>query len=119
MASQKEKQEAYLNDLLVRGLVDNRKVAVVSNAKKLPNGEFGMCLLCLNGSALLIYDTDFRQNVGHKLYEIDLKQISGFKSSSFIFNPYIKFTYQNFGYVLADFGDAKNFIAAVASEIGK
>ena len=34
MASQKEKQEAYLNDLLIRGLVDNRKVAVVSNARQ-------------------------------------------------------------------------------------
>jgi hypothetical protein len=119
MASQKEKQAAYLNNLLIMGLVDERKTAVVSNAKKLPNGEFGMCLLCLKGSTLGIYDTDFRQNVGQKLYEIDLKQITNLKTSSFVLNPYIKFTYENFAYVLADFGDAKNFIAAVTSETGK
>lgn len=117
MNRMQEKQEAYLIDLLIRGLVDNRKVAVVSNAKKLPNGEYGLCLLCLNGSELAIYDTDFHQNVGPRLYTIDLKQVSGFKSSSFIFNRFIKFTYQGFHYALADFGDAKNFIAAVISEL--
>ena len=117
MNRMQEKQEAYLKDLLIRGLVDNRKVAVVSNAKKLPNGEYGLCLLCLNGSELAIYDTDFHQNVGPKLYTIDLKQVSGFKSSSFIFNRFIKFTYQGFQYALADFGDAKNFIAAVICEL--
>ena len=117
MSSMKEKQEAYLKDLLIRGIVDNRKVAVCSNAKKLPNGEYGLCLLCLNGSELAIYDTDFSQNVGPRLYSVDLKQVSDFKSSSFIFNRYMKFTYQGFRYALADFGDAKNFLAAVVSEL--
>ena len=117
MSSMQEKQEAYLKDLLIRGLVDNRKVAVLSNAKKLPNGEYGLCLLCLNGSQLSVYDTDFSQRVGPRLYEIDLKQVSDFKSSSFIFNRYMKFTYQGFRYALADFGDAKNFLAAIMSEL--
>ena len=44
MSSMKEKQEAYLKDLLIRGIVDNRKVAVCSNAKKLPNGEYGLII---------------------------------------------------------------------------
>lgn len=117
MSSMQEKQEAYLKDLLIRGLVDSRKIAVCSNAKKLPGGEYGLCLLCLNGSELSVYDTDFHQNVGPRLYAIDLKQVSDVKSSSFIFNRYIKFTYQGFRYALADFGDAKNFIAALMSEI--
>lgn len=39
--AQEEKQELYLNRLLVNGIVDNRKIAVVANAKKMPNGDFG------------------------------------------------------------------------------
>ena len=52
------KFDQYLDGLLIRGLVDNRKLAGVANARKLPNGEFGFCLMCLNGSTLDLYDTN-------------------------------------------------------------
>ena len=42
-----ENQERYLDGLLLRGIVDTRRLAGVANAKKLPNGEFGFCLMCL------------------------------------------------------------------------
>ena len=98
----REKQEKFLNGLLVRGLVDSRKLAGCTNAKKLPNGEFGLCLMCLKDSTLNIYDTNFQQEVGELLYSVNLKEITNLKTSSFILNAYIKFTYEGFKYKLAD-----------------
>ena len=97
-----EKQEKYLNGLLIRGIVDARRLAGIANAKRLPNGEFGMCLMCLNGSTLNLYDTNLKQEVGPLLYSVDLKNVANLKTSSFIFNSYIKFTYEAFHYKLVD-----------------
>lgn len=98
----REKQEKFLNDLLTRGLVDARKLAGVANAKKLPGGEVGFCLMCLKDSTLDIYDTNFSQEVGERLYSIDLKKVTDLKTSTFIFNCYIRFTYEGFAYRLDD-----------------
>ena len=98
----REKQEKFLSGLLIRGLVDARKLAGVANAKKLPGGEFGFCLMCLNGSSLDLYDTNFSQEVGALLYSIDLKRVTNLKTSTFIFNTYIRFTYEGFDYRLDD-----------------
>ena len=97
-----EKQEKFLDGLLFRGIVDVRKLAGVANAKKLPNGEFGFCLMCLKDSTLNIYDTNFKQEVGELLYSVDLKKVTNLKTSSFLFNSYIKFTYERFNYKLVD-----------------
>ena len=113
------KQEVFLSNLLDKGLVDVRKMAVVANAKALPSGEFGLCLLCLNNNTLSVYDTDFHQNIGEKLYAIDLQRLSNFKASSFVFNRYMKFMYDSFVYKFEGFGNAKAFLEAVSSEMGK
>ena len=97
-----EKQEKFLNGLLIRGIVDVRKLAGVANAKKLPNGEFGFCLMCLKDSTLNLYDTNFKQEVGELLYSVDLKKVTNLKTSSFLFNSYIKFSYEGFDYKLVD-----------------
>ena len=112
----KEKQEKFLNGLLIRNLVDTRKLAGVANAKKLPNGEFGFCLMCLNGSTLNLYDTNFSQEVGQLLYSIDLKKVTNLKTSTFIFNCYIKFTYEGFDYRLDDCLH-KELYGAIKSEL--
>lgn len=96
------KQDQYLKGLLIRGLVDNRKLAGVANATKLPNGEYGFCLMCLNGSTLDIYDTNMNQDVGQLLYSVDLTKISKLKTSTFIFNTYIQFSYEGFPYRLTN-----------------
>ncbi len=96
------KQEKYLDNLFAKGIVDIRKLAGVANARKLPNGEFGFCLMCLKDSTLNLYDTNFDQEVGELLYSIDLKKVTNLKTSSFIFNSYIKFTYEGFDYKLVD-----------------
>lgn len=97
-----EKQEKFLNGLLIRGLVDARKLAGVANAKRLPNGEYGFCLMCLHNSTLNLYDTNIKQEVGQLLYSIDLKKVTNLKTSTFFFNCYIKFTYEGFDYRLDD-----------------
>ena len=96
------KFDQYLDGLLIRGLVDNRKLAGVANARNLPNGEFGFCLMCLNGSTLDLYDTNMKQEVGELLYSVDLKKVTNLKTSAFIFNSYIKFTYDGFRFKLVD-----------------
>ncbi len=113
------KQEAFLAKLFDEGLTDARNMAVVANAKALPDGGFGLCLLCLKDHILCVYDTDFRQNVGPKICQFDLRGIADFKASSFVFNRYMKFTCDGFTYKFADFGNAKDFIAAVSSEMRK
>lgn len=97
-----QKWENFLNGLLIRGIVDIRKLAAVANAKKLPNGEYGFCLMCLNGSILNLYDTNFKQEVGQLLYSVDLKKVTNLRTSSFMLNSYIKFTYEGFNYKLVD-----------------
>ncbi|MBQ3004677.1 MAG: hypothetical protein IJD88_01980 [Clostridia bacterium] len=110
-----EKQEKFLNELLLRGIVDDRKLVGVANAKKFPNGEFGFCLMCLKDSTLNFYDTNFKQEVGELLYSVDLKKVTNLKMSSFVFNSYIKFTYEGFDYKLVDCSH-KELYSAIESE---
>ena len=111
------KFEELLETLHAKNLIDERKMAVIANAKALPNGSFGLCILCLNGHILTAFDTDFSQNLGGKICEIDLHGVAAFKSSSFVFNRYIKFEYNSFVYKFADFGNAKAFIDALSAEM--
>lgn len=108
--------EQVKDEMLRLGLADQRKIAVFSNARSLPDGSFGLVLLGINKGVLTVSDTDFSQEIGKKLFEIPLDQISDFKASSFVLRRYAMFTYQGFRYHFADFGDAKNFIEALKSE---
>lgn len=108
--------EQVKNEMVQAGLADERKIAVFSNAKSLPGGEFGLVLLGINHGVLTVSDTDFSQEIGKKLYEIPLDQISDFKASSFVLRRYAMFTYKGFRYHFADFGDARNFIEALNAE---
>ncbi len=98
-------------------LMDNRQIAVCANAKNLPNGEFGLCYLLLKDDYMNIYDTDMKGTLFDLLYSINLKQISNLKSSSFIFNPYLKFDYENFTYKFVDFGNAKMFLSELSKSL--
>lgn len=111
-----KKFDKYLDGLLIRGLVDVRKLAGVANAKRLPNGEMGFCLMCLNNSTLNLYDTNFKQEVGSLLYAVDLKKVTNLKTSSFMLNSYIKFTYEGFNYKLVDCVH-KELYKAIKSEV--
>lgn len=97
-----KKQEKFLNDLLIKGFVDARKLAAVANATKLPNGEVGLCLMCLDGNTLNFYDTNLKQEVGSLLYSVNLKEVTNLKTSTFMLNSYIKFSHNGFDYKLVD-----------------
>ena len=71
--------------------------------------------MCLKDSTLNLYDTNFKQEVGELLYSVDLKKVTNLKTSSFLFNSYIKFTYEGFDYKLVDC-IYKEFYSAVKSE---
>lgn len=116
--SSSEKQNRYLDDLLIKGIVDTRKLVGVMNAKKLPYGEFGLCLVCLKDNILNIYDTDFKQDPGALLYSVELKKVTNLKWSSFIFNSYIKFTYEGFNFKLAD-GVYKELFLEIENEVSR
>jgi hypothetical protein len=87
-----------------------------TNAKALSNGEYGLCLLCVNGNTLGIYDTDFNQNIGKMMYNITLNRIDNIKSSSFVLKRYLEFEYESKTYHFADFGDAKRIIVIIMEE---
>ena len=108
--------EQVKSELLERGLVDNRKIVVFANAKNLPSGAYGLCILAVSSNTLTVFDTDFSQRIGDILYVIPLDQIKDIKASDFIFRRYLQFTYNDHRFHFADFGDARNFISAVISE---
>lgn len=111
------KFEELLETLQANNLVDDRKMAVIASAKSLPDGSFGLCILSLNGHTLFACDTNFSQNLGEQICQIDLREVTGFQSSSFVFNRYIKFEYNAFTYKFEGFGNAKVFIDALTSEM--
>ena len=113
----KEKHQKFLKGLLIRGLVDERKIAYAAGARSLPNGEFGLCLLCIRGNLLCVYELDIFQTIGEKLYEIPLDQIKGLKASTFLLNSYLIFTYQDFRYKFVDFGGGKPLISTIREEM--
>ena len=113
----KEKQEHFLKGLMIRGMVDERKIAYAAGARNLPNGEFGLSLLCINRNLLSVYVLDIHQAVGKKLYEIPLNQISSLKASTFLLNSYLIFNYEGFRYRFVDFGGGKPLIETIRYEM--
>lgn len=111
-----KKWEKYLDGLLIKGLVDIRKQAAFFSARKLPNGEFGLCLLCLKDNVLNIYDTDMKQNIGMLMYSVDLTKVTNYKASTFMLNSYLKFTYDGYDYKFVDCV-MKSFYETVKSEV--
>ena len=110
-----KKMEARLENFYNQGLVDERKLYTVGNAKQLPNGEFGFVMMCLKNHYLDFYDTDIRDTVGKHLYSVDLRHITNLKTSTFILNSFIKFTYQGFRYKIVD-APAKDLYNAIKEE---
>lgn len=111
-----KKMEERLIRYMNQGLIDERKLCAVGNAKRLPGGEFGFVLMCLKGHHLDFYDTDIRDDIGQLLYSVDLRQVTDLKTSTFIFNSFIQFTYQGFRYKIVD-AMAKDLYNAIKEEV--
>ena len=114
----------YLQKMVVNGVCDDREAAFVATAAALPNGEFGMCIVSLNGNILSIYDTNMKSEVGNKLYSIALKNVTDFKMSNGFFGELLKgysfcFTHRGFTYKFKNCFSQKRQIAIIAEEIAK
>lgn len=99
-------------------LFDERRATVFADAKCLPDGSHGLCVLSVKGNNLTVHDADFKSRVGDLILTIPPREVSDLKTSSFLFNSYLKFKYKDFSFVFADF-KSKDFVETVKVEAGK
>lgn len=86
-----EKRAALVSDLIDAGRLDQRQLYVFNNAKSLPGGIYGLCIVSIAGDTLYISDTDLSSTMGELIGAYPFSQMTNFKASSFPFNPYVKF----------------------------
>ena len=112
-----KKNEKMLRDLLLRGMVDSRMMATAAHAVRLPNQSTGLCMLCINGSNLMVWEVNFRQQYGDLIFSIPLNQIHRLKFSSFLFYSYLKFDYQDFHWKFTDLPIGRDFFETIRAEM--
>jgi len=103
------------------GVCDERGAAFCATAVRLPQGEFGMVLLGVNGNELFIYDIDMRSNIGEHLYTIPLKEITDLKINNGLLGEMIKgysfkFNYEGFEWKFKNCAMKKNELAVIQKE---
>ena len=108
----------FQEKLITEGYCDNRGAGFCATATKLPNGEYGMVALCVNGSKLNLFDVDMRSNLGDLLYEVDLKQIENLKIKAGIFSQVLKFEYNGYTYSFTNFVGVKPALKVIEEEAG-
>ena len=106
----------FQEKLITEGYCDNRGAGFCATATKLPNGEYGMVALCVNGSKLNLFDVDMRSNLGDLLYEVDLKQIENLKIKAGIFSQILKFEYNGYSYSFTNFIGVKPALRVIEEE---
>ena len=108
----------FQEKLITEGYCDNRGAGFCATATKLPNGEYGMVALCVNGSKLNLFDVDMRSNLGNLLYAVDLKQIENLKIRAGIFSQVLKFEYNGYTYSFTNFVGVKPALKVIEEEAG-
>ncbi len=86
-----EKKAALIADLTNAGRLDQRQLYVFNDAKSLPGGAFGLCIVSIAGDTLYISDTNLSSTMGELIGAYPFSQMENFKASTFPFNPYVKF----------------------------
>jgi hypothetical protein len=106
----------FQDKLIADGYCDNRGAGFCATATKLPNGEYGMVALCVNGSKLNLFDVDMRSNLGDLLYAVDLKQIENLKIKAGLFSQVLKFEYNGYTYSFNNFVGVKPALKVIEEE---
>lgn len=106
-----QKKAELIAKLNAEGRIDSRNLYVFNNARMLPGGGFGLCLVSIAGTALYISDTDMASNVGRLIAAIPFAEMQSFKASTFPFNPYAKFQWKGEAVHLS--GLSKEMLAAI------
>lgn len=89
-----QKKAELITKLKAEGRIDNRELFVFNNARALPGGGFGLCLVSIANTTLYISDTDMASNVGALIAAIPFAEMKDFNASTFPFNPYAKFLWK-------------------------
>lgn len=116
------KNEKYMREYIAMGVCDERRAIFNATAAKLPDGEFGMCVLAVNGNTLSIYDTNMKERIGEHLYTIPLNEVSDVRINDNFFSELIKgytlrFVYNNYTYTFKNAFTQKNALTVIRSEI--
>lgn len=106
----------FQDKLIADGYCDNRGAGFCATATKLPNGEYGMVALCVNGSKLNLFDVDMRSNLGDLLYAVDLKQIENLKIKAGLLSQVLKFEYNGYTYSFNNFVGVKPALKVIEEE---
>lgn len=106
----------FQDNLVADGFCDNRGAGFCATATKLPNGEYGIVALCVNGSNLNLYDVDMKSNIGELLYEVNLKQIENLKIRAGIFRQALKFEYNDADFFFTNFVGVKPALKVIEEE---
>ena len=109
----------FQDKLIADGYCDERGAGFCATATQLPGGEYGMVALCVKGNMLSLYDVDMASNLGARLYEIALKNISDLKIKSSIFSQVLKFTYEGGVYAFTNFLKVKPALQVIQQESEK
>ena len=106
----------FQDKLVADGYCDNRGAGFCATATKLPNGEYGIVALCVNGSNLNLYDVDMKSNIGELLYKVNLKQIENLKIRASIFSQVLKFEYNGDVFSFTNFVGVKPALKVIEEE---
>ena len=106
----------FQDKLIADGYCDKRGAGFCATATKLPNGEYGMVALCVNGNKLSLYDVDVKSNLGELLYEVELKQVGKLKIRAGIFSQVLKFEYEGATYSFTNFVGVKPALKVIEEE---
>ena len=106
----------FQDKLIADGYCDNRGAGFCATATDLPDGEYGMVALCLNGNILNVYDVDKKSNIGTLLYEVELKRIANLKIKTGLFSQVLKFEYNGGAFSFTNFVGVKPALKAIEEE---
>ncbi|MBO5049233.1 MAG: hypothetical protein J6C41_02225 [Oscillospiraceae bacterium] len=108
----------FQDRLIAEGYCDNRGAGFCASAAKLPNGEYGLVLLCVNGNNLNLFDIDIKSNIGELLYVVELKKIENLKIRAGILSPVLRFDYNGYTYSFKNFVGVKPALKVIEEEAG-
>ena len=89
-----QKKEQLIQELISQGRMDSRNLYVFNNAKKLPLGVYGLCIVSIANDTLFISETDMSSKVGDLMFAVPISEMKDVKKSSFPLNPYLKFNWE-------------------------
>ena len=103
--------------LIEKGCCDERGAGFAANADLLPNGTWGLVLLCVKGNDLLVYETNARTEPGRLLSRIPLCAVEELSIHGLLIKK-LSFTYKGFLYSFDNLIGLKKPLSVIEEEAG-